>query len=197
MIDFTAPSKDFKKALRIVLAGRAEFSDQDTADFTVRVGEVHLCSTGTETSFQASIAAAGYARVSIPVLKRMRKIGSSFKQDSLRVRIERQRVRIESFGFTSPDVELKPFGPRIADVPIDATVLDLLALQKLYSAEEIADSGLAARVAEAQETLIANVDSAHRALSQLNVNRVELRNLVERQIVEHASRMKLAMTSGA
>ena len=192
MIDFTAQAKDLKKAIRIVLAGRAEFSDKDCADLVVRGDEVQVCSTGTTTSFPASVATAGYVRVSIPVLQRMRKIALSFKQPRLRLRIESQRVRIESFGFSSPDVELKPLGPRIADVPLDATVLDLLALQKLYSEEEIGDSGLAARVAEAQETYISKLDSAAQALQQFGVTRDEVRELIDRRLLEHARKTHVA-----
>lgn len=78
----------------------------------------------------------------------------------LRIRIDSGRFRVESFGYSHPDIELKQIGTRIADLPINAGVLDALAIQKLFSAEEIAESGLAARVVEAQEKAIQAVERA-------------------------------------
>ena len=82
MIDFTVPAKEFKKALRIILAGRAEYSDTDTADFVIRGDEVQVISTGTTTAVPVFVSSAGYARVSIPVLQRMRKIASGYQRGS-------------------------------------------------------------------------------------------------------------------
>jgi hypothetical protein len=109
----------------------------------------------------AAVTQAGSGRIPLPVLKNMKKVMASFKQDRLRVRIEDTKLRIQTFGFTHPDIELKKSGVRAVDLPMDAAVIDVLALMKLFSAEELGESGLAARVMEAQERAIQSIDSAH------------------------------------
>jgi hypothetical protein len=58
-------------------------------------------------------------------------------------------MKLDNFSFSHPDIELKVVGTRIADLPINATALDCLAVQSLFSAEQIAESGLAPRILDA------------------------------------------------
>lgn len=193
MIDFTITARDFKKAVKIVLVGRAEHAQEDTADFILRGDELQICSTGTSTNVAATVASAGYARMTIPMLRKMLKLAATFKQERLRIRIEAERVRIETFGISSPDIELKPLGGRIADVPVNASTLDLIALLKLYSHEEIEESGLAARVAKAQEIAIADLDRAASSLKEYGVRRDDIRHLMETAISDHAKTITRAL----
>lgn len=52
MVEFTVAAKDFKKAIRFILAGRKEYMDKDTADFVAVADDLELCSTGTSMLFQ-------------------------------------------------------------------------------------------------------------------------------------------------
>jgi hypothetical protein len=193
MIEFTVPAKEFKKGIRMMLVGRNEFLDKDTADFSASADELQLCSTGTSTVIPAAVSRAGYARVPLAVLKSVKRAAASFRPSRLRVRIEAGHFRIESFGFSNPDIELMPLGRRIADVPIDVCALDTLALLKLCSAEEIADSGLAARVVEAQERAIRAIEWAANSLKEFRVPREAVRDLLEAHVALHAKTMKAAM----
>ena len=58
-------------------------------------------------------------------------------------------MKLHSFSFSHPDIELKVIGTPIADLPINATALDCLAVQSLFSAEQIAESRLAPRILDA------------------------------------------------
>jgi hypothetical protein len=110
-----------------------------------------------------------------------------------RLRIEPGRLRIENFGLSHPDITLNPIGNRIADLPVDATPQDTLALVKLLSSEEIAEAGLSARVLDAQERAIAAIDSATKSLREFGVPREAVRELLESHLALHACCLKAAI----
>lgn len=197
VIEFTVSAKDFKKAIRQILSGRAEYMNHDTADVSVRGDDLHLCSTGTSTHLPAKVLQAGCARLPLPVLKNVKRAAATFHQSNLRIRIEPGRFRVESFGFSHPDVELKPIAGRIAGLAIDAKPLDVLALQKLYSAEEVAESGLAARVLDAQEKVVSAIDSAASTLREYGVPREAVRELVDAHISLHAKAMRATIANAS
>lgn len=193
MVDLVVGTKDLKKGISLILAGRKEYVDQDTADFIAIADSLKLCSTGTSTEMDANVVQAGYGRVPLPILKSIKKVAGSFRTDRVRVKIEAGRLKIETFGFSHPDIELKRIGTRIADLPVNASVLDALAMQKLYSAEELAESGLAARVLGAQERAIATVERATRSLEEFEIPRAAVAELVEAHVLLHAKALKAAM----
>jgi hypothetical protein len=194
MLDFSVRTNDLKRAIRLILVGRKDFLD--TADFRAFADALELCSTGTSTKLEASIAEAGYARVPFEVLKKLGRAAVSYKQDRVRLRIESERLRIENFGLSHPDITLKPIGTRIADLPVDATPLDTLALVKLLSSEEINEAGLSARVLDAQERAIAAIDFATRALEDFRIPREAVRSLLESHLALHAASLR-AVVIGA
>lgn len=123
-------------------------------------------------------------------MKNVKKVAASFKQDRLRVRIEDTKLRIQTFGFTHPDIELKKCGVRAVDVPMDAAVIDVLELMKLFSAEELGESGLAARIMEAQEQAIQSIESAHFHLKAFGVPREAVNDLLDAHVALHARALK-------
>ncbi len=193
MIECTVEAKDLKKAIRLVLIGRSDYMDKDTADVVVSAGDLQLCSTGTSTTIHAAVLQAGYARVPLPVLKTVKRAAASFKAPRLRVRIDNGRFRVESFACSHRDIELRQLGRRMVDLPIDAGVLDTLAVQRLYSAEEIAESGLAARVVDAQERAIRAIEGAAGSLREFGVPREAVGDLLDAHVALHAKSMKAAM----
>jgi hypothetical protein len=193
MVEFFVSARDFKKGIRFILVGRKDYMDQDTADFRAVADDLELCSTGTSTHMNAQVIRAGNARVPLPVLRNIKKIAVSFTKDRLRVQIEAGRIKVESFSFSHPDVELKRIGTRMADLPVNAPVLDALAMQKLYSAEELAESGLAGRVLEAQERASSAIESAARSLQEFSVPREAVAELLDAHISLHAKVLKALM----
>ena len=190
MIEFTVVAKDFKKAISLILAGRKEHMDTDTAEFRAVANLLELSSVGTDTQVDAEVAQAGYARVPLPVLKNVKKLAASYKEPRLRIRIDEGRFRIETFSLANPGIELKPMGAKMADLPVDAGFLDTLALVKLFSAQEIAESGLAARVLDAQEKAAAAIEGATQWLSTFEIRREEVRRLLDAQLGKRASELK-------
>ena len=195
MIDILVRTQEFKKSIRLVLAGRAEYMDSDTADFIARTDDLELCSAGSSNHIPATITRAGAARVPLPVLKNVKRVAVSFKSPQLRIRIEPGRIRVETFGFAHDQIELKSLGGRIADVPINAPALDLLGLQKLYSADEIAESGLTARMLDAQARVTAAIESAATSLKEFGVSREAIRELVDLHVAIHSKTLGRALSA--
>lgn len=190
MIEFTVVAKDFRKAISLMLAGRKGHMDTDTSEFKAVANLLELSSVGTETQIDAEVAQAGCARVPLPVLKNVKKLAATFKPPRLRVRVEDGRVSIESSSLSHPGIELKRVGARKADIPVDASLLDTLAMVRLFSGEEIAESRLTARVQSAYENAKAAIDSAHTRLSAFEVPREEIDRLVAFRIGKRASELK-------
>jgi hypothetical protein len=197
VIEFFVKNEDFRKAVRLILAGSREFMDTDTADLNVRGEIIELQTTGTSTDLPAEVVAAGYARVPLPTLKEVNRIARSFATPRIRVRIEPGKFRVESFCLSNSAIELRSIGARIADLPVDAPAADALALLKLYSADELGDSGLAARVMLAQQFATARIDSAHAPLQELGVTRDELLKLVDQHVASRAKVLKTVGGGGA
>lgn len=77
---------------------------------------------------------------------------------------------------------MRQIGARIADLPIDASLPDVLALLVKFRTEELSDSGLLARVLAAQEQTSALIDLAINALKSLDINREALNEFIYEQI---------------
>jgi hypothetical protein len=193
VLELFVRTKDLKRAIRLILVGRKEYLGHDTADFRAVADTLELCSTGSSTQVEASVIQAGYARVPFDVLKNLRRAAVSYRNVRVRLRIEPGRLRIESFGLSHPDIELRRIGTRMADLPVNATPLDTLALVKLLSSEEVAEAGLSARVLDAQERAIAAIDWATRALEDFRVPREAVRDLLESHLALYAASLKAAV----
>ena len=186
MIELFVSTSALKKAIRQILSGRGDYIDHDTVDISASGDSLEFTSTGTSTTIDAGIRQAGYARVPLPVLEKVKKFAGTFNKESLFLRVEPGRVRIESASVSHADVEMRSIGRRIADLPVNAGPLDVLALQRIFSAEEIADSGLAARVLDAQETARTSVDGAVANLERLEIPRSKVVEILEDQITQRA-----------
>jgi hypothetical protein len=190
MIEFKVAAKDFRKAVSLILVGRAAYMNTDLAHFEVVADSLEISSVGGETQIDTDVAQAGYAQVPLSILKDIRKVASTYKQAQLKIRIDDGLFRIESYSFRNPAIELRRIGGKIADIPVNAGYLDTLAMVKLLSAEEIVESGLTARVLEAQEKASAAVDGATSWLAIFEVQKEEVRKLVDAQLAKRASELK-------
>jgi hypothetical protein len=193
MLELLVNTTALKKAIRFLLVGRKDFLDHDTADFRAVADSLELASTGSSTAIEATVTQAGCARIPLDVLKNLRRAAVSYTKTRVRLRIEPGRLRIENFGISHPDIELRRIGGRMADLPVDATPLDALALVKLLSSEEIEEAGLAARVLDAQERAVSAIEWATESLEDFRVPREAVRELLESHLALYASSIKAAI----
>lgn len=149
-----------------------------------------LAPTGSSTELPAHVVTGGYVRVPVPVLAEINKLARTYRKPHVRIRMEPGRFRFESFTRSHSDIVMRPTGVRVADPPVDAPPADALAIQKLYSAEEIAESGLAARVVDAQAFAAKHIDGALVYLAPFGITRDEIVRLIDERITTRARLIK-------
>jgi hypothetical protein len=86
MLELLVRTEDLKKAIRLILVGRKEHLSHDTADLRAVADTLEVCSTGSSTQIDASVAQAGCARVPFDVLKNLKRAAVSYK--TVRVRLD-------------------------------------------------------------------------------------------------------------
>ncbi len=190
MVEFVISAKEFKKNIRMILSGRAKHLDTDSADFRAVANSLDLSSVGTETQMDAEVIQAGRARVPLVVLKTLKKAAVTFKQDKLEIQIEDGRVKLQSYGLSHSGIHLLEIESRVADIPVDASLLDTLAVVKLFSGKELSDSGLLPRVHEARLAAVAAIDHATTCLSKFEIPREAIQQLLEDHIGERSAALK-------
>jgi hypothetical protein len=126
----------------------------------------------------------------LPVFERIARALRTLPDDSIDVSIERASMKMGTLVFSHPEISLRLIGARIADLPIDAPLPDVLALSVHFRPEEIEDSGLMARVLAAQEEATRLIDQALKLLEQLGIERTALSKFVSEQIEGRARGQK-------
>ena len=195
MVEFIVGAKEFKKSVRMILSGRTQHLDTDAADFRAVANLLDLSSVGTETQMDAEVTQAGCARMPLIMLKGLKKAAVTFKQDKLRIQIEDGRVKLQSLSLSHPGIQLLEMGTRVADIPMDASLLDTLAMVKLFSGRDLSDSGLLPRVHEARLAAVAAIDHATTCLSKFEVPRETVQKLFEDHISKRSASLKANFTS--
>jgi hypothetical protein len=189
-VEFAAQSTEFSEALRFLRPARArgKKARADFVDMNARAGEVELVAPGVSFSVPAEIIRAGYARAPYLVFEWFAKALGTLRQPSVVVWIADGQIRVANLSFAHPDITTRLIGARIADLPIDAPLADVLALLLKFRPEELSDSGLSARVLAAQEEASALIDRAMKDLAPLEIPREELSKFIMEQIKKRSQR---------
>jgi hypothetical protein len=189
-VEFIVQLSAFSETLRYLRPARAwgRKARSDFVDINARTGEIEIVAPGVSLSLPAQIIRAGYARVPYLTFEWFAKATSTIRQPSAAVWIAEGQVKVENLSFMHPDISIRLIGTRIADIPIDAPLPDVLALLLTYRAEELGDSGLLARVLAAQETAAELIDRAAKDLAPLEIEREALGEFVMEQIKRRCQR---------
>jgi hypothetical protein len=192
-IEFVVPHGEFNRAVKYLLAGRAT-APTDRLEFTdinLKDAELEFVSSGVSSSLPVDVRTPGYARVPFRVFERISRAIRTLRKHSLRVRIETGSIKVENSVFSHPEISLRLIGARIADLPIDASLPDILALLAQFRPEEINDSGLLGKVPAAQEEASKLIDQASAVLEPLGLERAAVSHFVTEQIERRARGRKL------
>jgi hypothetical protein len=82
----------------------------------------------------------------------LKKLSATYKAGPIRIRIGDGRIRFQNTAI-SATISEKRITRRVIDIPNDASPMDLLSLQAIFSVDEIEDCGLHTKVLEARQTL--------------------------------------------
>jgi hypothetical protein len=129
-------------------------------------------------------------RFPIAILPKLRKVASSFGDKPVRIRIEDGRIRVNSMSISIPGITIRPMSDRAIDLPDDAPARDILALNYLFTKEEIAESNLTARFLAANSQRIKAIDSAAVSLNAFGITNVDIESLVNIALKSHAEKLR-------
>jgi hypothetical protein len=182
-IVLTAQLREFRKAVKYLLAGQSRIkAEMHFVDINATDSEVELVTTSSSSSFPAEVKTSGYARLPRKVFERIVRAVRMLRLDSAVVTIKPGEIRFAKLVFSHPEIEIRLIGARIADLPMDAPLPDVLALLSRFRPDEITDSGLASRVLDAQEKATKLIDRATEILEPLEIEREELSKFISERI---------------
>lgn len=193
-MDLMIDRKELDKALRQILQGR-NAEGPDVVDFTA--GRESLTVVVTGRSVEVAIEAAEIGSVSIPiaVVAKLKKVGKTYESEQVRLRATEGRLRLEGMSIANEGIRMRKIARRVIDIPQDARPIDVLSLRHIFTAVEIEESELGAKVLDAEKKLADRLDCAARDLQDYGVSRNELRAQVESRIRENAPSLRKALFS--
>jgi len=183
-VEFDVHLKEFVRAVKFLFTGRprGKKAQGEWVDINAFGEEVELVATGVSAGFPAEVRKSGYGRVPYLFFERFIKAIKTLASPSVHVSIEPGKIKAENLTFSHPEISIRLIGTRIADLPVEAPLPDVLALFLRYRLEEIEDSGLLAKVLAAQEEASKLIDQAFKTLQPLGIDRAAVSDFVSEQI---------------
>ncbi len=189
MIDFEITQDNLAKASRQMTKARAD-TGKDEVDLTCYREALKFVVTGREFTCPAKVESKGMVRFPLAILPKLRKVASTFGDKPVRIRIENGRIRVNSMSISIPGITTKPMSDRPIDIPDDAPARDILALNYLFTKEEIVESDLTARFLAANSQRIKAIDSAAGTLSAFGITSGDIESLVNIALKSHAEKLR-------
>ena len=186
-MEFVIAKKDFDSAVKQILVGR-EATSLEPVDLTLDQSSLKLEAMGTDVQVPVETKTTGVARVSISNIAVLKKISRTYKTESINIRIADGYIRFERTSIRIKSPETKNTR-RVIDIPSDARAMDLIALQEIFSAEEIEEAGLLPKVLEAQEAKAKTLEAAATSLQMYEFTWSELSSMAENKLKAHAAIM--------
>ena len=143
--------------------------EHDVVDVTCSKNSAKFVVTGPDATAAAEIESTGQARFPLDLIPKLKKIAASFGSEAVRIRVENGPIRINSMSVSNPDITVSEINDRPIDIPDDAPILDIVALQFLFTSDELASSNLMERFVEADKTRIKALKSAASTLAPLGL----------------------------
>ncbi len=179
-VSFEVNLSEFSKVIRGLRPARArgKRARADFVDINAYMSEVEIVAPGVSVRFDGRVMHSGYARVPYLTFEWFAKALKTFRQTSIEVYFSEGQVSVANLKFRHPDISVRLIGSRIADLPINAPLPEVLALLIRFTAEELSDSGLLAKVLAAQEEAKKLMDRAMKALAPFEIKREELSQFI-------------------
>lgn len=189
-IEFKVRTEDLKRAVKVIQANRGEFKDSDFADLGVSACAVDLTAIGTESSIVADGKQIGNARIPLRVMSRVVDTARSYHTRECTVLVDNGFVSIGRTKVSHPDIVVGVDASDVVSIPVNASVLDTLAVASLMDPEKIADAGLRERVQIAQKRATAAVQAATDALREFGITAEDISEILDRRVAETATLIK-------
>ena len=196
-IEFRVRVSDLKNATKQLLVNRGEFRDSDLVDLLVSECVATLRTVGTSTEIPVTGTLPGAARLPLSVLQEMAKIAGSYKTTEVPVLVIEGGIKVASFRRGNDQITLGQIPDQRINIPVDASLLDTLAIGVLLSEMQITEQGLTRRVLEAWQKANVAIHEAAASLTALDVTEAQIRDLVEERVQKAAERLRAGFAKGA
>jgi hypothetical protein len=191
-MDLMIDRKELDKALRQILQGR-DASCPDVVDFTAGRESLTIVVTGRSVEVDIEASEIGSVSVPITVVAKLKKVCKTYEKEQVRLRATEGRIRVEGMSIANAEIRMRKIARRVIDIPQDARALDVLSLRHIFTAVEIEDSELSAKVIDEEKKLADRLDSAASSLADYGISRNELRTLAVSRIRENAPSLRKAL----
>jgi hypothetical protein len=188
-MEFVIAKCDLNSALGQILQGRKDALG-DVVDLIADRSTLTVVVTGRSIEVPIEADVIGSAIIPIKVVFGAKRMGESYMDERLRLRISDGKFRIQNTSISNPGIAMKRIARRIIDIPDDARPMDVLALRHIFSVDEIEDSGLHVKVLDAQSELTRSLESASATLRDYGFEQAELITMAEAKIKEHSNGLK-------
>lgn len=190
-IEFSIEREDLVQAMKPFFGKRklSKSAALDYVDIKAQENEVEFMTTGFSSSTMAEVASPGSARLPFPlfetVFRNPQKLAWT-PAGRLSVCITDGHIQAGPTAFDHRDVSIGASKERIVDLPINASLVDTLALGFRFNTQELADSGLWDRVQATRQRADELIDRAKELLEPLEITRDDLGGFVSDHIKRRA-----------
>jgi hypothetical protein len=189
-IEFRVRVSDLKNATKQLLVNRGEFRDSDLADLLVSECAATLRTVGTSTEIPVFGTSPGTARLPLSVLKDIAKSAGTYKSKEVPIVVQEGSIKVASFRMRNESITVGTVPNQQIDIPVDASLLDTLAIGVLLSEMQITEQGLTRRVLDAWQKANEAIHAAAQSLTELNVTEAQIRGIVEERVQSVAERLR-------
>jgi hypothetical protein len=185
-MEFTLEMSQLRSKLRPFFAARARGKEAELhqVDVKAEINQITLVTTGASVSLPAVVNSIGCARIPYTIFetifRKLEKLGS----DRLTISIRDGKLIAGPVTFNHPGISMQLIGTRIAELPVDAPLVETLAVGQRFSQEELMDSGIWAKVTAAQDKATTLIEKAAEILAPLEISADALRSLLNDRIKE-------------
>lgn len=174
---FVMRRADLNQAIRGIQTNCKGISDVNSVQMLISEFAVTVRVVGMESEYPVNGIQSGTCQMPIAVLRRI-----AGMRDTKEVAFHVQEGAVSSGSSTvrHPAIRLSTIPDIRVNVPIDASVFDLLVIGRLLDAKELERQGLSERISKARERFERDLSLAVTCLSHYCVKRKDLETLTDR-----------------
>jgi hypothetical protein len=189
-VEFVIHIDGLRQATDELKADRGKYSDTDFVDILVSEKAAIFRAVGTESEVPVDGTGPGSVRIPLRIVDKIAKALTSLKTKQLTFRCEPGLIKVGKLSFKHPDIELDKNPDQRLNLPINMSLLDTLALARIFPPSKIAEEGMKARVGEAEYSRRSAIADALAALQVLEIEDWQLSYFVDCHIQDAAKSLR-------
>jgi hypothetical protein len=187
-VEFVVNINNLRQAIEQLMANRGHYSESDFVDIAVSENTALLRAVGMESEARVDSQRTGSVRIPLTVLYKIAEAMQTWKTTELPFHCEPGAIKIGKFSVAHAKIELDKPAAQLS-LPINLSLLDTLALAKLFTLRRLEEDGMRVRVERAGYSRRAAIANALAALRELEIEERQLNQLVDCHIDEAAKRL--------